>query len=78
MLKLKHALWFAAAIGNMQFSLCGLTHIQGFLRLSDDVGMFYLRTKVFMHWSPLIPRQTWMLRALTCLISVNPVNFPHT
>ena len=36
MLKLKHALWFAAAIGNMLSILSmegGLTHIQGLDRL---------------------------------------------
>ena len=35
--------WFAAAISNMQFLGIegGLTHIQGFLRLSDNVGIFY-------------------------------------
>ena len=39
MLKLKHTLWFAAEISNMRME-GGLTHIQGFHQLSDNVGMF--------------------------------------
>ena len=27
---------------------------------------------MFQELNPIEPRQTWMLRALTCLISVNP------
>ena len=34
-------------------------------------GCSTLRTKVFQALNPAEPRQTWMLRALTCLISVN-------
>ena len=67
MLNLKHALLFAAAISNMQFLSMegGLTHIQGFLRLSDNVGMFYPNNKsdpsIDPHRFPLVPQQTWML-----------------
>ena len=49
-----------------------LTHIQEFVQLSDNVGMLYLLTKVFLALNPIEPRQPWMLQALTCLISVNP------
>ena len=36
------------------------------------LGCCTLRTKVFQALNPIEPRQTWMLRALTCLISVKP------
>ena len=43
MLKLKHALWFAAAVGNMQFSQHGRwAHpYPGISPTPDNVGMFY-------------------------------------
>ena len=40
LLKLKHALWFAAVCRFLGMEV-GLTHIQEFLRLSDNVVMFY-------------------------------------
>ena len=42
-----------------------LTHIQEFLQLSDNVGIFYpYRTKVLQVLIPIEPQQTWMLRVL--------------
>jgi len=58
---------FPAAIGNISFlGMEGdLTHIQEFLRLSDNVRIFYpYRTKVLQALIPTEPQQTWMLRAL--------------
>ena len=49
-----------------------LTHIQWFLWLSDNVGMFYpLEQKCSKHWSPLNPPNLDAIQALICLISVN-------
>ena len=47
MLKLKHALSFSAAIGTWHFFSmeCVVTHIQKFLRLSDNVEMSSSKNK---------------------------------
>ena len=72
--KAKHVFWFPAAIGTMQFSRQAWKVSSTISRdfsdfLSYNVG---LRTKVFQALIPIEPRQTCMLRALTCLIPVNP------
>ena len=45
--KAKHALWFAVAIGSMQFTRHGrwVHPYPGFLQLADNVGMFYPKNK---------------------------------
>ena len=47
----------------------GLTHIEGFLRLSDNVGMFYPKNKSVPSIDPLANLDAM---STSCLISVNP------
>ena len=72
--KEKHAFWFAAAISNMQFSQHG-----GWAHPYTGISLTFwqcrdvlpLDQKCSKHWPSLIPWQTWILWALTCLISIN-------
>ena len=72
------ALWFAAAIGNMQFSWHGKWArpypgiYPTFWQHSDACST--LRAKVFQGLFPI--QQTWMLWALACLICKSPWIFP--